>query len=67
MSRIPQELQLAGGITPQEFADNCTRLNDKAKKFIPAGSMSLRTIAVPILVSLAGVVLLRVGSGADAR
>ena len=63
LSRIPQELQLAGGITPQEFADNCTRLNDKVKKFIPGGSMTLRTVAVPIIVSLAGVVLLRVGSG----
>ena len=63
LSRIPQELQLAGGITPQEFANNSTRLNDKVKKFIPGGSMTLRTVAVPIIVSLAGVVLLSVGLG----
>ena len=59
-SSLPQEL--AGcGITPQEFADNCARIDDKAKKFVPGGSLSLRAIAVPIIITLVGVVLALVG------
>ena len=59
-SSLPQELT-GCGITPQEFADNCARIDDKVKKFVPPGSLSLRAIAVPIIITLAGVVLALVG------
>ena len=58
---VPQEL--AGcAITPEEFADGCARVDGIAKHLVPAGSMVLRMIVLPMLMVLAGGALMGIGA-----
>ena len=49
-------------ITPEEFADGCARVDGIAKHLVPAGSMVLRMIVLPMLMVLAGGALMGIGA-----